>query len=334
MSIYLDHINTCLKKLRETPITTLSTDTSTIAYDVQTAVQRAVQKVWNSKTWAFRKRTYTVTTVSGTRDYVLPKYIGEIYKITSNTAPYILTAVSDDLFDTKIPNPTSSGNPFLYCLYEFLGCQVQPTSAASILVVSTSASDTTQQVLIKGIYGGEVTTETVQLNGLISVGTSRGFTQITSITLSAPVTDRLIVYYINSSLDQIILCVFGSQERSLRFRKIRLEPNPSSVITLTVKCFATTAPLQNALEDTEIPDRWDYVVDQYAFAMALQCKGQDQSTEFVNQMNVANAYLDDMIATEKVSSEEPVVPLRFGDNGAFPWTNIPAGFGFEENIQV
>ena len=56
MGLYLSHVNTVLSKLREPVITALSTNEDTEAFKAQRAVQRAVNRIFNSKTWSFRQR--------------------------------------------------------------------------------------------------------------------------------------------------------------------------------------------------------------------------------------------------------------------------------------
>ena len=66
----------------------------------------------------------------------------------------------------------------------------------------------------------------------------------------------------------------------------------------------------------EIPAQWDYVVEQYAFAMALQSQGKDQADETVIAFQLADKFLnEDMAAEEKQTSSSLIVPDRAGDFG-------------------
>lgn len=313
MAIFLSHVNVVLSKLRETPITALSTDTASVAYYVQTAVQRAIARVWNAKQWTFKQRKTTRTTANGTSEYTLSKLIGEPYILLSTGSPYILRPVSEDEFDSYIPNPTASGNPQLYMLYEVAGVETQPTATAALVVVSSSASDTTQSVTIKGLVSGQVDYETVALNGTTNVTTTKQFDSILSVGKSAYTAGRVTI---TESGVGTTLVVMGPLETVVRYKKMRLYPTPSSTLTITIKHFAQPNIPTSEYEDAEIPARWDYVVEQYAFALALQSKGRDQADEATIQFQLAEKYLnEDMAAEEKQSSAELIVPRRALDTG-------------------
>lgn len=328
MSIFLDHINNTLQKIRETPITALSTDTTSEAFRAQEAVRRAVKRVWNAKQWSFKLRRFTFPTVASTEDYVLPKLVGETYKIKSSVSPYDITVVSEDLFDKNVPNPTSVGNPTFARLFEMVGVETQPTSAAPLTVVSTSVSDTTQIVLVKGLVGGQVDYEEFTLNGTTQVTGSKSFSDIYAVSKSDTTIGRVSVLSNGATITNATL---ATEEKVIHMRKIRLYPIPSSIMTITVKCFGLSPDLTNAYEDTEIPTRWDYVIDQFAYAYVLQTKGQEQLNEFTVQMQLADKMLgEDMMTEEYISAEEIIVPERWGGtgDGSLGWTSLPAGYGY------
>ena len=328
MGLYIDHVNSVLQKLREPLITSLSTDNTTEAYRAQECVRRAVDRVWNYKQWAFKLRRYDFTTTSATSDYVLPRLVGEPYKIMSSASPYLITVVREEDFDNAIPNPSSSGNPRLARLFEMVGVETQPTSASSITVVSSSASDTTQTVLIKGLVNSQVDYEAVSLNGTSSATTTKSFSAIYSVTKSATTAGRVTV---TSNAGVVTNVVLAPAEKTVRLRKIRLFPTPGSTITVTVKNFGIPPLLTHEYEDTEIPSRWDYVVDQWGYTLALQSKGQEQLNEFAAQLQVAVKMLEeDMHVEENMLTEEIIVPERWGGSSGsgYPgWTSLPDGYG-------
>lgn len=327
MGVFIDHVNTVLEKLRETPITALSTDTTTEAYKAQAAVRRAVKRVWNAKQWSFKYRNPTFATEASVEGYVLPRGAGEIYGLKSSGSPYNITVVREDMFDKFVPNPTATGNPQYARLFEVVGVEEQPTSASIATVVSSDATDTTQKVLVKGIVSGSLDFEELSLNGTTAVNGSKLFTSISAVTKSAATAGRVTVTSNGGVVTNVVLT---PQEKTLRLRKVRLHPIPSSALTITVKCFGLPPELTQAYEDTEIPSRWDYVVDQYAFALAIQAKGKEQLEEFVANMQLAKTMVDeDMASEESISSEDIIVPERWGGtgDGYDGWTSLPAGYG-------
>lgn len=329
MGLFLEHVNTVLEKLRETPITALSTDATSEAFKAQQAVRRAVKRVWNAKQWGFKYRRTTFPTVASQEAYILPRSVGEIYGLRSSTSPYQMSVVREDDFDKAVPDPISTGNPMCARLFEMVGIDEQPSAASTVSVVSSDTSDTTQKVLVKGLVSGYVDTEELSLNGTTPVNGSKSFSEILAVTKSAETVGRVTL---TSNAGAVTNIVLGSQDKTVRLRKIRLYPIPSSAVTITVKHFGLPPALTKAYEDTEIPNRWDYVVDQYAFALALQAKGKDQMEEFVAQMNLGKTMVEEEMSSEEyVSAEEIIVPERWGgENRLGGWTSIPAGYGVTE----
>lgn len=321
MGLFIDHVNTVLHKLRETPITSLSTDTSTEAYNAQEAVRRAVARIWNAKQWVFKLRRYTFATASGTEAYIVPRLMGEIYSINSPQAPYLLTSVKEDTFDRAVPNPTATGNPSYARLFEVVGVDTQPSSASIITLVSSDGTDTTQKVLVKGLVGGYLDYEQVSLNGTTSAVTSKSFSAVYALTKSDTTAGYVTA---TSNAGVVTNGVLAPQDKTLRLRKIRLYPIPSSTLTITVKGYGVPPLMTHAYEDAEIPVRWDYVVDQFAYGLALQYKGQEQLAEFDKQMAVAIKFLeDDMVTEENIAAEDIIIPERFGGSDC---SDMPEGY--------
>ncbi len=313
MALFIDSVNVVLQRLRQDPITVLSTDTSTVAYRTQIAVQRAIARIWNAKQWTFKQRKTTLALTSGTSEYNLDKEIGEPYIVLLSASPYLVRPKSEDDFDTRVPNPTATGNPDYYMLFEYAGVSTQPTSASVITVASSSTSDTTQSVLVRGVVSGQEDYELVNLNGTTSVATTKQFTSVRSISKSAATAGRITC---TSNSGAVTVLVMGPLEKTTKLKKVRFYPTPSSSLTATFKHFKEPFIPTQALDDSEIPGRWDYVVEQWAFAMALQPQGQDQITEQQTQFELAEKYLnEDMVAEERQSAETIIIPRRGLDDG-------------------
>lgn len=328
---YINLVNSILGRMREEPITELSTDQTTIAYKVQLSVQRAVARVWNHKSWAFKRRSTTLSLTSGIADYVLPKTAGEVYSVTLSEMPWVIKPVPKYLFDSLVPNPVETGNPRASVLSDFLGVSAQPSSASTISVVSSSAGDTTQSVLVQGVVSGEDDYEVVALVGTTPVATSKSFTSISSITKSAVTSGRITLTSNSGGVTNLVL---GPNDLTVRLRKITFHPTPASSLTATINHLALPPNLTHKWQDTLIPDRWTYVVEQWAFALGLMPKGQDQLNEQTAQLNLGIKMLEeDMASEEMVSVEEPIVALKPGQDGNVMRTGIPTGYGqVEERI--
>lgn len=326
MALFITHVNTVLGKLREAPISALSTDNTTEAWRAQEAVRRAVARVWNAKQWSFKIRSYQFSTTSGTEAYTLRQSVGEPFSLLSNNPPYSIKVISESFFDEKVPNPIETGVPAFCRLFEMQGCTAQPASAGTVSVVSSSASDTTQKVLVKGYVSGSIQYEELSLAGTAPVSGSLSFSSIEAITKS-DVTSGVITVTSGATT----LAAISPQDTVVRARVMRFYPEPDGTYTITMKYFGLSPVLTHAYEDTEIPVRWDYVVDQFAFALALQSKGQEQSAEFQTAFNVATKMLEQDMATEEyIASEEIIIPQRWGSNiGELnQWQSLPTGYNY------
>lgn len=312
MATYLQTINTVLGKLRKDPISALSTDNTTDAYRVQTAVQRAIARIWNAKQWTFKQSKTTLSLTSGTAEYKLPRDVGEPYIVLSDLSPYWIRFKTEEELDSLDPNPTASANPRYYTLFEYDGVETQPSSASALSVVSSSASDTSQIVVIRGLVSGYDDYEEITVSGTSPVSTTKSFSSISSVSKSGDTAGRITV-----TAGATTCVVLGPLETNVRLRKIRFYPTPTATTTISIKHYKAPVIPVVAHDVSGIPSRWDYVVDQYAFALALQSQGKDQSEEFVVQMQLAKSMLDeDMAGEEKQESTGIIVPNRALDVGS------------------
>jgi hypothetical protein len=324
MGLYIDHVNTVLGKLRETPITSLSTSLDTEAYRAQEAVQRAVSRVWNLKNWGFKVRSTTLATVSGTVSYALPPYVGDIFTVRSTSDPYTLEMVTEQNVDKWDGEQTSTGQPEAVRMFDTVGCQVQPASAGVVVVSSSSASDTTQSVVVRGVQtttGLEVY-ETLALAGTGSVAGSTSFEKVFAVTKSAATVGQ-----VNCVIGATTIAVLAPQEKVFMRRIMKVYPIPNAAYTLTLKYYAAAPLLASAYDSTQIPVRWDYVVDQFAFALALQAKGKEQGEEFAAQIGLAQKMVEgDMAQDEAIEHTREFILGSPTDAPGAGWINRTPGY--------
>ena len=327
MSLFLNHINFVLAKLREQPVSALPTDQTTEGWRAMDAVRQAVNHIWNYKQWSFKIQSHTLATVSGTLQYSLPPVVGEIFSVITTTPPYALSILPESQFDKYVPNPTETGVPQWLRLFGSSSIIAQPSSAGVVQVSSSSASDVAQIVLVKGLIGGNyVDYEELTLAGTSIVSGTKTFSSILSVTKSDVTVGLVSITVGADTVGQI-----WPQERVHRAQILRLYPTPDSAYSITIKNFGTAPALTRAYEDIEIPARWDHIVNQWGYALALQSKGQEQNTEFTNQLNLAVKFLETDMATEEfIASEEIITPSRWGyiTGGDGSWGMLPSGYGY------
>ena len=91
--------------------------------------------------WSFNRRKHTFSTVASTENYQLPRDLVEIGLIRQTSSPQKLRFMPDEIFYAYIPNPTATGNPKWYRMWEEEGVSTRLSTDDKIKVVSSSTSD-------------------------------------------------------------------------------------------------------------------------------------------------------------------------------------------------
>jgi len=193
--------------------------------------------------WDAINPSYTVTTVVGTQDYALPRDFGKsVYAVDStNNITY-----EEVRFDDLAGDPSriyQNGNADKYTIYES-PVAVQPTATSVVTIVSTSASDTSASVTIRGESGGVERYETLTTNGVSSVAGTISFSRI--ISVSKDITVGSITATCNSQT----IAVIEPERKVVRYKLIRFMPIPSSVATVTIPYHVVPLPLS---QDDDVP---------------------------------------------------------------------------------
>jgi hypothetical protein len=310
MATFMKHIQSVLRGLRLPIVTSLSTNPDDDAFAAQEAVRAAVYEVWNDKQWSFKQREDTITTVASQIGYDIPPNVGEVYIALLSDTPYRIWGINTDLFDQRVPNPTSTGNPHVFTMWEYTAVTNQPTSASSLSVSSSSTQDSTAKIFIKGLVSGEIDNETVTLSGTTPQVTSKSFSKVISVTKNNTTIGRVTI---TSNAAVVTNLIINPAERTPRIRKTRLYPIPASALTVTFKHYALPPLLRDPNEDTEIPYRWDPIVNEFALSYALQIKGKDRIEERAVIRQLADNLLGQMRSEERQSSAEPMIARHWGD---------------------
>ena len=110
------------------------------------------------------------------------------------------------------------------------------SSAETLTLVSSDASDTSQAVQIWGISSGEEINESLTLNGTSSVTTTNSFTRITRIGTDSYTGDssRSGHITITGTTSSTEYAVIKNSEFTSVYQAIRLQDGPSSNTTLTI----------------------------------------------------------------------------------------------------
>src|SRR3990167_7575907 len=120
--------------------------------------------------WSWLKRKTSFSTVASTTDYVLERDIDKIAIVRQTATPIKLLQVTDEFFFEFIPNPSESGNPRVYRLWEIDGVSTRLTAADEVDILSSSASDSSSiTASVVGYVSGRLHSESYTMNGTTKV---------------------------------------------------------------------------------------------------------------------------------------------------------------------
>lgn len=193
--------------------------------------------------WQDINDDYTFDTVAGTRDYVLPGNFGkEVYVFNQNTNTEISPISMQELVRDYPSGLNSQGDIQRYLIIN-KPVRNQPSSASTLSIVSSSASDSTQSVRIKGIDSNDVELdETVTLNGTTPATTSNSYKEIRSISKSATTVGRITI---TSNSGAVTNAILAPADLAYQIKAIRLHYTPTSVVTIAVPYLIDPYPLVN-----------------------------------------------------------------------------------------
>ena len=227
--------------------TSMKTDVGELVGDTTSAFALKIGKYLNFRyrdvlrryPWRDLFATTTITTVASQATYALPWDFGEVVYIWDNTNKKKLWESPE----AGQQNDTSLTGSSDYFSVKESSCKSQPTSASAVVVVSDSASDTTQTVFIKGTNSnGDVISETVTINGTTNVTSTKTYTTVTQISKSATSVGSFTA---TSNSGAVTLAVLGPSQLQARYRIAHFYYIPSAVVSLVVRYKRLVLPLVN-----------------------------------------------------------------------------------------
>jgi len=180
-------VNT-LKDVRDQVLSALDEagNTGNLKTNINYAINSAQQARLSGRKWPFLRWSspQTINTVASTRLYALHPELGMLeylYNVTRKA--YMVEVPERNIENLGVWNRDYDHRYFR--LGEIWQVNAQPSAASAISVVSTSASDTTQTLTVRGDVSGNLMNETITLTGTSTATGSRSFSKILGLTLSA-----------------------------------------------------------------------------------------------------------------------------------------------------
>ena len=224
--------------------------------------------------WSFNRRKYTLTTATSIEFYQLPRELDAIGLIRQTTTPQKLRFIPDDLFYDYIPNPTATGNPKWYRLWEEEGVEVRLSTDDMLEVLSDNSADTSQTVRIVGYdTSGLLRTESLTLTGTTAVAGTITYDagKILRVSKSADTTGIITV---REKTADTVLVKLAPTERAPRFKIISFYPIPSSAISLYIEYYIAIRRLEGDNDVPDIPEKWFWLVRIGTMAKVYQYQGK------------------------------------------------------------
>lgn len=278
-----------------------------------------------SHLWSFLRRKTTFATVSGTEDYVLPRDLDKVSILRQTSSPTKLIQIPDEKFFELVPNPTATGNPQWYRLWEQEGVSTRLAAADTIDVLSSSSSDSGDSTLTVSVSGydsnGIWRVNTYQLNGTTAVAGTTSFAAREIYVAKQKTTTGSITVRRNSN--SATLVVIGPEERAPKFKVVTLYPEPSSALTMYLEYFTRIPILDKDSQSPAFDERWHYVVRLGAMAKVYQYLKEEANflaaqgiySSAVRSMVEADRYNPDLVEHMKARvNKEPVLHLKRSDD--------------------
>lgn len=238
------------------------------------AFEQTALKGYDHK-WSFNRRKTTLATVASTENYQLPRDVKDISLIRQTSTPQKIYFIPDDLFYEWVPNPTATGNPRWYRIWEEEGVEVRLSTDDMLEVLSDNAVDTSQTVRIVGYdTNGLLRTESLTLSGITAVAGTITYDagKILRVSKSADTTG---IITIREKTADTVLVKLAPTERAPRFKIISFYPIPSSAITLYIEYFTRIRRLEGDNDVPDIDERWLWVVRVGTMAKVYQYQNKE-----------------------------------------------------------
>lgn len=245
-----------LRKLGDAEVT--STDnTYTVVGDFLNAAHksRCVESDWSFMLWPIFD---TFTTVASQRNYALnAEFQRPLYFWNRNTKQYLTEIPFRDFESQGVDWINDSGDASRFYLGARTPLSVQPSSDSAITIVSSSASDTTPTVIVRGMTANGVTTETLTANGITGVTGTTTFKAngILNITKTGTWVGSLTVKAGTTTL----LTLFPT-ENGRSYIQLELLNLPPASQVVEYRFYRNPSPLTNDGDIPDIPAPFDEVL--------------------------------------------------------------------------
>jgi hypothetical protein len=256
-------------------------------------INNRYRDIANSYDWDQLYYTQTITVSAATSAYPLDERTDRLMFVQDTTNSSYLNIITEEQFlQEHFDDFSSTGTPTI-CFLKSDVVEAQPSAATAPTLKSSSASDTTQTVLVRGLTstGGE-TYESLTMNGTTAVTASNSYTRILAISKSAATTGKLTVYQNDGAT---VLAELSPESLTSYYKTLNLHLIPVGAMTLYARVKRRVTPLSQNY-DVPVIDGIDDILEVGAQADAWRYKRQfDKGNSLETQYQVLK---DDRIHRE------------------------------------
>lgn len=273
----------------------------------------------------------TITAVADQRTYYVPDCMpGGIAQIVDTSNDRILIKLTESDVEAIDPDRDDSGDARFYTTFGFTEYEGQPDQAATVNIVSASASDTAQTVRIYGLVNAVIDDESITLNGTTMATGTKSFTAIYGVRKSTTTVGRVRVTVNDSATTRIADIAPNFLIR--QYQPFNLYHVPDTTDSYRVRFYRQPRPLINA---EDVPD---VSSDQYheGVLIAASIRGHRDLFDFERAGQVLKEEWLPFLKQFKINQSKnrtnkaPVIGGTISD--LFEYARLPGNYGYPVDI--
>ncbi len=220
-------------------------------------INNRYRDIVNSYDWEQLYHNQTITTTANTSAYAFDENTDRlVFAVDRTNGAAINITTEQDFLQNYYDSLEDTGSSDT-CFLTSAPVRSQPSSGEKVIIKSSSASDTTQTVLVRGITSAaNETYESLTCNGTTAVTASNTYTQILGISKSASTTGKISVYENDGST---LKAELSPESLVSRYKILNLYPIPSGAVTIDLRTKRKVLPLAQSYDYPIIEDISDII---------------------------------------------------------------------------
>jgi len=192
-------------------------------------------------------RSVTATTTANVRTNPLPYDFGTIIECVNESSNLPLDVITEQEYIQRYgKNFNTTGTPFAIVEQQEASVRIQPSGSVTLDCISSSASDTTQSVFVRGISGSAEFYETVALSGTSTASTTNSYDYLLQVGKSATTTGKITIVY----SDGVNVADLSPQIVSQRYKSASWVWMPSGSFDMAIRYKREVMPM---VDDSDRP---------------------------------------------------------------------------------